>query len=50
MSPMFQYEVWSPSVPDKLYTVDNFIDGDFYITKRYTKQEDLIACISSFFV
>ena len=29
MSQMFQYEVWSPSAPDKLYTVDDFIDGDF---------------------
>ena len=23
MSQMFQYEVWSPSAPDKLFTVDN---------------------------
>ena len=34
MSQMFQYEVWSPSAPDKLYTVDDYIGGDFYNKKR----------------
>ena len=31
MSQMFQYEVWSPSASDKLYTVVDFY-GDFYTT------------------
>ena len=35
ISQMFKFEVWSPSMPDKLYTVDNFIDGDF--TRRKGK-------------
>ena len=34
MSQMFQYEVWSPSAPDKLNTVDDLIDGGFYPKKR----------------
>ena len=34
MSQMFQYEVWSPFAPDTLYTVDDFIDGDFYNKER----------------
>ena len=29
MSQMFHYEVWLPSAPDKLYNVDNLINGDF---------------------
>ena len=34
MSQIFQYEVWSPSAPNKLFTIDDFIDGDFYTKKR----------------
>ena len=34
MSQMFQYEVWSPPAPDKLYAIDDFIDGDFNTKKR----------------
>ena len=33
MSLMLQYEVWSPSAQDKLYTVDEIIDGNFYTKK-----------------
>ena len=29
-----QYEVWLPSVPDKLYTIDDFIDVFLYTKKR----------------
>ena len=43
---MFQYEVWSPSAPDKLYIVKDFIDGDFYTKKRSTKRGNLTACVS----
>lgn len=34
MSQIFQYEVWSPSAPDNLYAVDDFIDSDFYTKKQ----------------
>ena len=34
MSQMFQSEVDSPSAPDRLYTVVDFIDGIFYTMKR----------------
>ena len=33
LSQMFQYEVWSPFVPEKLCTVDDFIDSDFHTKK-----------------
>ena len=34
MSRIFQYEAWFSFAPDKLYTVDDFVDGDFYTKKR----------------
>ena len=40
MSQMFEYEVWSPSAPDTLYSVDNFIDGEFYAKKKYSHPLD----------
>ena len=46
MSQMFQYDVWSPSMPDKLYTVDDLIDGVFYSKYR----ENLTSCVSFIFV
>ena len=30
---MFQYDVWLPSESDKLYSVYDFIDGDFTLRK-----------------
>ena len=48
MSQIFQYEIWSPSGPDKLYNIGDFIDGDFYIKKRQTKWENLTAPVSFF--
>ena len=33
MSQMFQYEVWPPSAPNKMYTIDDFIGGGFYTKK-----------------
>ena len=47
MSQMFQYEEWSPSAPDKLQTVDDFIDSDFTLKKVIkTKWENHTACVS----
>ena len=37
MSQMFQYEVWPQSAPDTLYTVNDFIYGDFHSKKRESK-------------
>ena len=31
---MFQYEIWSPSAPDKLYTIEDFIGYDSYTKYR----------------
>ena len=33
MSQMFHYKVWPQPMPDMLYTVDDFIDGDFQTKK-----------------
>ena len=41
MPQMFEYEVWSPSAPDKLYNIDGFSDGDFYTKKKLTEQGNL---------
>lgn len=34
MSQVLQYEVWSPSAPDKVYAVGEFIDCEYYTNKR----------------
>ena len=44
---MFQREVWSPSAPDKLYAVDDFIDGDFCTKKGCV---DNVQCACAFMV
>ena len=48
MSQMFQCEVWSPSEPDTLYTVDDFIDGDLFAPRKvnYTRKS---YCMCSYF-
>ena len=33
MSQMFQYDEWSSSTSDKVYTLDDLTDGDFYSKK-----------------
>ena len=43
MLQMFQYEVWSPSTPVKLNTVDYLIDCDF--TLRIAKLGNLTLCV-----
>ena len=34
MSQLFEYDVWSPSAPDKLYTVGHFFGGDFFTLRK----------------
>ena len=47
MSQMFPYEVWLPFAPDKLFTVDDFIDGDFYTKKRYMSGAPTVYSVST---
>ena len=42
MPQMFQYEVWSPSTPDMLFAVDDFIDGDFTLRKGKLNRKILL--------
>ena len=50
MSLMLQYEVWSPSAQDKLYTVDETIDGDFLHKEMVNskRKKNLTACVTFF--
>ena len=50
MSQMFQYEVWSPSLPHELYTVDDFIDGDFTLGKVKLNWKILLYVFLFFFL
>ena len=45
MPQMFQYELWSQSVTDRLLTVDDFIDGNFHIKKRKLNDKILLYAV-----